>query len=345
MHQHTIQTPYMVGEAHFYSTEINGDLVLFDTGPATPEALSFLAERIELERLRYLFITHCHVDHYGLAAHVARNSSATILLPRQDAVKLRRHGERLLHIEKLLLEYGFDDDYNARLRGTFDRHKVFPTVPERFEIVEESALPQQLGISWLPCPGHSQSDLVYLCGGFAITGDILLREVFQAPLLDVDLATFAGRFRNYDAYCSSLVKLRCLEGYEILPGHRRYVESLDKTIFFYVSKLMERSIQVKRFAGVESVREVIGELFGNGFTDPFFVYLKASEIIFMRDFLAEPEKLRQALEQIGLFGQVRGLYADVTGHFDSGGAGAPVRTSQLRVPSLRCINAHGDAHD
>jgi hydroxyacylglutathione hydrolase len=325
MRQHTIQTPYMVGEAHFYSTEIDGELVLFDTGPATPEALACLSERIDLDRLRFLFITHCHADHYGLAAHIAQNSSAVILLPRLDAVKFRRHAERLLHIERLLVESGFDDDYIAQLRGMFDRHRVFPTVPERFEIVEESALPAQLGISWLPCPGHSQSDLVYLWGRYAITGDVLLRDIFQAPLLDVDLATFAGRFCNYDAYCSSLVKLFSLQGYEILPGHRRYVESLDETIVFYVSKLMERTIQVKRFAGVESIREVIGKLFDKGFTDPFFVYLKVSEIVFMRDFLAEPEKLRHALEQFGLFGHVSRLYTDITEQTDS--EGRPVRRS------------------
>jgi glyoxylase-like metal-dependent hydrolase (beta-lactamase superfamily II) len=339
MRQHTIQTPYMVGEAHFYTTEIDGDLVMFDTGPATPEALAYLTAQVDLDRLKYLFITHCHVDHYGLAAQIAEHSSTAILLPRMDAVKFRRHGERLLQIEKLLIDCGFDDEYLEQLRGTFTRHKVFPTVPDRYEIVEDSDLPRRLGISWLTCPGHSQSDLVYLCEGYAITGDILLREIFQAPLLDVDLATFAGRFSNYDAYCASLVKLRSLEGYQILPGHRGYVVSLDEAIVFYVSKLMERSRQVRRFAGTGSVREVIRALFGTGFTDPFFVYLKASEIVFMRDFLAEPEKLRHALERIGLFGQVGGLYADVT----DGASACPALP--LARASLHSKPAFGDAHD
>ena len=85
MRQHTVHTPYMVGDAHFYSTEIDGELVLFDTGPPTPEALDFLCREIDLTRLRYVFITHCHVDHYGLAAHIAANSGAEILIPRKDA--------------------------------------------------------------------------------------------------------------------------------------------------------------------------------------------------------------------------------------------------------------------
>jgi len=312
MHQHTVQTPYMVGEAHFYSTEINGELVLFDTGPATPQALAYLRDQIDVERLKYLFITHCHVDHYGLAAYIGQNTAAEICIPKKDAVKLTRHEERLTHIQNLLNGYGFDDAFAGRLRGSFEKNKIFPGIPEKFTIVEESDVPEKLGITWLSCPGHSQSDLVYLCGEHAVAGDVLIRTIFQAPLLDVDLETFSGRFKNYDAYCTSLLNLHKLSGYEIHPGHREYVESLDDTILFYVRKLMERAAQVKRFSDVESVRDVVSRLFGETLAEPFFVYLKVSEIVFMRDFLAEPNKLKSSLERIGLFDGVRDLYAAVT---------------------------------
>jgi hydroxyacylglutathione hydrolase len=311
MRQHTVQTPYVVGEAHFYSTEIGGELVLFDTGPATPEGLACLKAEVNLERLRYLFVTHCHVDHYGLAAYIAQHSAAEICLPRKDALKMGYHDERLAHIQGLLNDCGFDAGFADRLRSNFAKDKVFPVIPDRFTVVEECAALQKLGIGLLHCPGHSQSDLVYLCGAQAITGDILLRNIFQAPLLDVDLETFAGRFRNYDAYCSSLVELGKLRGYQILPGHREYVESLDDTILFYAQKLLERAGEVKKFAGDELVRDVIGQLFGKSIDDPFFIYLKASEIIFMRDFLAEPHKLKDSLVRIGLFDPVSELYAAV----------------------------------
>jgi hydroxyacylglutathione hydrolase len=311
MRQHTVPTPYMVGEAHFYTTEIDGELVLFDTGPATPEALAILRGEVDIGRLKYLFITHCHVDHYGLAAYVERHSAAEVFIPRKDAIKLRRHGERFAHLEALLAGCGFDSGFTRELRKTFEMHKLFPVVPERYTIVEESDLPARLGIGWLSCPGHSQSDLVYLLGNHAVTGDILLRNIFQAPLFDVDLETFAGRFRNYDAYCASLLKLEKLRGYEIHPGHRQFVASLDDTILFYVRKLMERAGQVKRLAGVGSVREMLGRLFGESLADPFIVYLKVSEILFMRDFLEEPARLKGALERIGLFERVRELYAAV----------------------------------
>lgn len=312
MRQHTVPTPYMVGEVHFYTTEIDGELVLFDTGPATPEALAYLKKHVDVGRLKYLFITHCHVDHYGLAGYIARNSEAEIFLPRKDAVKIRHQKKHLTHLEKLLSDYGFGDKFAGLLRGAFEKIKIFPEIPDRFIVVEESDVPRKLGISWLNCPGHSQSDLVYLCGKHAVTGDTLLRNIFQAPLLDVDLETFAGRFRNYDAYCTSLVELEKLREYEILPGHREYVQSVDDTIHFYVRKLLERAAQVKRFNGIGSIRDVIGHLFEEPLVDPFIIYLKLSEIVFMRDFLEEPEGLKSSLERIGLSDAVHELYTAVT---------------------------------
>jgi len=78
MQQHTVQTPYMVGEVHFYSAELDGGPALFDTGPPTPEGEAALLESIDLTRLKFLMITHCHVDHYGLANYILQHSDAEV---------------------------------------------------------------------------------------------------------------------------------------------------------------------------------------------------------------------------------------------------------------------------
>jgi 2,4-dienoyl-CoA reductase (NADPH2) len=311
MRQHTVQAPYLVDEAHFYSTEIDGNLVLFDTGPPTPDALARLRAEVDISRLRYVFITHCHVDHYGLAALLAQQGGAEILIPFKDAVKFRRHAERLARVEGLLDGCGFDAPFIRGFRSIVENAEIFPRPPERYRIVEESDIPERLGITLLSCPGHSQSDLVYWHRDWAVTGDVLLRNIFQAPLLDVDLETFSGRFRNYDAYCASLLELAKLSGCTVLPGHRDYVESVDDTIVSYVRKMLERAGEVKRFAAVESIRDVVDRLFEVPPANPFFIYLKASEIVFMRDFLADPRRLGESLETIGLFDRVEELYGAV----------------------------------
>lgn len=308
MRQHTIHTPYLVGEAHFYTTEIDGEPVLFDTGPATDEARELLRRSVDLERLKHVFITHCHVDHYGLAQFIGENSDARIYIPRKDALKLRHHEKRLAHIQDELEVMGFDRDYIRTFREVVDGNRIFPGAPEKFTIVEESQEPARLGIRVLTCPGHSQSDLVYRIGDHAVTGDILLRGIFQAPLLDIDIETFAGRFRNYEAYCASLLKLGELRDCEILPGHRHTVEGLEDTILFYAGKLFERAERLKGFPRSLPVRRLIDQLFGNTLNDPFVTYLKASEIVFMRDFLEEPSLVKASLEELELFHRIRFAY-------------------------------------
>jgi len=313
MQQHTVKTPYVVGEAHFYTTEMGGALALFDTGPPTPDGRACLLETVDLARLKYLFITHCHVDHYGLANFVLKNSAAEVYIPRSDAIKFKRHAERVACIGALLKQYGFSEDFAAQLRESFERNRIFPTTPERYRIVEESDELQNLGITWLACPGHTQSDLVYLVGEYAVTGDILLRNIFQAPLLDTDLEKFEGRFRNYEAYSATIIKLAELRGRRIMPGHRQYVQSVDGAILFYVRTLLERAVQLlplREFA----VNEIIDRLFQERQDDPFFVYLKISEIIFMLDFIENPALLKSSLEQIGLFDQVSDQYSVFAQH-------------------------------
>jgi hydroxyacylglutathione hydrolase len=311
MHQHTVQTPYLVGEVHFYSAEVDGGLLLIDTGPPTSEGEACLFDEVDLKRLKYVCITHCHVDHYGLTNFILQQSDAEVLIPRRDAIKFQRHPERMEQMGKILAGYGFGEDFSVQLRESFERNKIFPAHPERFRIVEEAEELSALGVTYLPCPGHSQSDMVYLLGDCAVTGDILLRNIFQAPLLDINLDTFSGRFRNYDAYCNSLFNLVKLRGCRIMPGHRNFVKNVDDALVFYVRTLLERAVQLLPFRG-ESVDRIITKLFKGRLVEPFSVYLKVSEIVFMLDFLEEPTLLKASLEQIGLFDEVSELYAAVT---------------------------------
>jgi hypothetical protein len=48
--------------------------------------------------------------------------------------------------------------------------------------------------------------------------------------------------------------------------------------------------------------------------ETFLIYLKASEIVFMKDLLENPDRLRAALGAIGLFDAVASQFQDATGH-------------------------------
>ena len=306
--QHTVETPYMVGPVHFYTLEYGDEIVLFDTGPPTDTGRWYLQEHLDLSRLKHVIVTHCHVDHYGQAAWIAKNSGATVYLPQGDIEKHIHHQQRIEGIILLLSELGFDEPYFELLRESFYRAVILQLLPERY-LVAEHDLPPHLGIEVLACPGHSQSDLVYCADGWAVTGDTLLRGIFQSPLLDMDLET-GGRFKNYEAYCSSLASLASLGARQVLPGHRQTIESVEATILFYVCKILQRVRQLRTKIDSSSVAALINRVFSQ-MKDPFFIYLKASEIVFMRDFLLNPELLRTALEAIGLFEKVSERYFTV----------------------------------
>jgi len=307
--QHTFDTPYPVGPVHCYSAELSGELVLFDTGPPTPAARSALQERLDLSRLRHVVCTHCHIDHYGLAAWLEQEFGATIHVPYRDALKIDRHAERLPAIGELLYRSGFSRDYIESYRVIMEDGTVFPVFPRRMQVIEESDLPARLGFEVLPCPGHSQSDLVYSTSEWAVTGDVLLEGIFQSPLLDVDLET-GERFNNYLAYCRSLANLGRLRDRRICPGHRETVVSVDAVVLFYVTKLLERTQRIRPELESGSLAEIVQHLFGDTARNPFHLYLKASEVVFMLDFLADPLQLKTALQGINLFEPV---FSAVTG--------------------------------
>lgn len=298
--QHTITTPYMVGDVHFYSAHLNGELVLFDTGPPTAQAWELLQSELDLTALRHVFITHCHIDHWGNAARLATETGACLYLPQRDADKIEHHPQRLQGMMDVMRGYGFAQSYLDKLLDEIDSDTTFPPFPHEYQIVEKSSTPARLGIEVLPCPGHSQSDLVYRVDNQAVTGDVLLRGIFQSPLLDIDLQTFSGRFHNYQAYCSSLQNLIRLRDCQVLPGHRHTIDSVDETILFYLHKLLDRALKLKPFAQEQNIAELINQLFGDKELPLFHTYLKASEIIFMQDLLQDPQRLKCALDDAKL---------------------------------------------
>ena len=309
--QHTIDTPYMVGPVHCYTVDLGGELALFDTGPPTEDCKHYLKTSIDLDRLRHVIITHCHLDHYGQSAWLERNSAARVYLPYRDSLKIRHHDVRLEMMYELLAEMGFDNDYLTVLRESFYKGVLFPPPPETYYIAEHD-LPEHLGITVYDCAGHSQSDLVYGTGEWAVTGDTLLRNIYQSPLLDIDLEA-GTRFNNYQAYCKTLLRLAALRGKQILPGHRHHIDSVDETITFYVTKTLHRLQFLKKRIRELSVAEIIDQVFGKQMSDPVQIYLKASEIVFMKDLLEDPQSLRTSLEQIGLFDPVEQDFLLVSG--------------------------------
>lgn len=294
--QHTVATPYMVGDCHFYSVELAGELVLFDCGPPTDAAWKTLCREVDLSRLKHVFVTHWHIDHCGQVGRIYAETGATVYLAELDALKLRHQERRLQLLAAELTAMGFCDEFQQCLYQQAKHGGLFSEPFDNYQILEDSTEPARLGVEYLNCGGHSQSDLIFLLGDSAISGDILLPNIFQSPLLEVDLRTFSGRFDNYSVYCESLIKFKQLRQYRILPGHRQRVESLEEVVGFYTAKLRERATQLAHFPATTPVCRIVETLTGDILQDPIISYLKASEVIFIQAYQRRPQLLEEALQ-------------------------------------------------
>ena len=303
---HCFNTHYAIGPVNCYSLESADGLILIDCGVPNEETKRYYLESFDLSRLRHILVTHCHNDHYGLAAWLAAKSGARAYFPYRDYLKAGQRDHYLRVLGDIMQGMGFGNRYYQRLLALITHPSDFSPFPEDLAVVERD-FPANLGVDFIACPGHSQSDLIYLTGDYAITGDTLLPGVFQTPVLEVDVEN-GGRFNSYEAYCQSLVKLAGLAGRRILPGHGEPLINISDVLLFYVKKLLRRADRLRPWRQEANISHIISEMFSGGMTDTFHVFLKAAELLFIQDFFREPELLAVSLRQIGLYDEVEGLF-------------------------------------
>ncbi|MDR3088296.1 MAG: MBL fold metallo-hydrolase [Desulfobulbaceae bacterium] len=308
---HRLDTPYSIGQVYCYSLDSKDGLILIDCGVPTDEAKRYYLESFDLSRLRHILITHSHNDHFGLAAWLQARSGAKVYFPRRDYLKARYRREFLRLLGDIMQGMGFGNRYYQRLLSIITLAEHYAEPPEDLLIVERD-FPKNLGLDFIACPGHSQSDLVYLTGDCAITGDTLLEGIFQTPVLEVDMEN-GGRFNNYEAYCSSLGKLAALAGRRILPGHREMPKSVRQAQLFYIRKMLRRAGRLRPWRNEANIGNIIAEMFVGGMTETFHVFLKSAELLFMQDFFREPERLSASLAAIGLYDDVAELFDQALG--------------------------------
>ena len=307
MQQFPVPTPYLVGDVKVYTFEVNGELILFDTGPPTDDARQFLKDNIKLDRLKYVFITHWHPEHCGLAAFLENETTAEIFMSKYEAEKLSYPERHTLQMSNLLPSLGFDEDEVEQQKEVSRWLKTMAPVPENYRVLEESQdVLDALGLSYFYSPWHGGCDVIYMLQNYAISGDTVLKGIFSCPCIEVDLDDpVAGRFNNYASLCEAISQLKKIENYSFLPSHRDPVESVDAWIEFFVAKLIERSRALAPLLqSGNTVYQTTVKYFGKKVEKRFHLYIKASEVALCHDFLNAPELLIRALEKNDLLGRL-----------------------------------------
>lgn len=235
IHCLAIPTPFAVGRVNAYLIE-DEPLTLVDSGPNSAKALDELEQALAarghaIEDLELLVVTHQHIDHFGLAAILARRSGAQVAALRGLDRRLGGFREEAelddRFAARIMLRHGVPSDVVTALRAVSASFRAWGCtvqVTRALSDGEELQLRDRT-LRVLRRPGHSPSDTVFWDErrGLLIAGDHLLGHISSNPLLarplEIEGDYDGPRPQALVTYLASLERTRAMELELVLGGH------------------------------------------------------------------------------------------------------------------------------
>jgi glyoxylase-like metal-dependent hydrolase (beta-lactamase superfamily II) len=235
IHCLAIPTPFAVGRVNAYLIE-DDPLTLIDSGPNSAKALDELEQALAkrghaIEEIGLLVVTHQHIDHFGLAAILARRSGAPVAALKGLDRKLRDFRNEAEFDDRFaartMLRHGVPTDVVTALRAVSASFRAWGCTVEVDRPLadgEELKLRDRT-LRVLLRPGHSPSDTVFHDESrkTLIAGDHLLGHISSNPLiarpLEVEGDYDGPRPKALVAYLASLKETRAMALDLVLCGH------------------------------------------------------------------------------------------------------------------------------
>jgi glyoxylase-like metal-dependent hydrolase (beta-lactamase superfamily II) len=319
IHRLAIPTPFQVGRVNAYLIE-DSPLTLIDSGPNSAKALDELEQALAahghaIEDIELLIVTHQHIDHFGLAAILARRSGAQVAALDALAPYLRSFGEAAerddAFAEMIMLRHGIPADVVSALRAVSASFRAWGSAVEVTRpLAHEGRLAlRDRSLRVLHRPGHSPSDTIFFdeTRSILFAGDHLIRHISSNPLLARPLGgelhssgrSQVDRPHALIAYLSSLKKTRAMDLSLVLPGHGQPISDHVSLIDERLRLHRRRAEKIHRLIvpRARTAHEIAQELWGNVAVTQ--AYLTLSEVLGHLDLLLAEGRVRE-LEQKGV---------------------------------------------
>lgn len=180
---------------YFYTDDISGESVVID--PAFPDENMLIM--LSRQKVRYILITHAHIDHIFGAAAVKECTGAKIVVHTLSANALCNDDENLYN--------AFHSNFSGIYTDDF-RHVTADITVDTGESI-------QIGktvFSALHTPGHTSGSVSYLTQNEIFCGDFIFSGSYGR--IDFPTGSFADMTDSFRKICS-------LDGdYIIYPGHQ-----------------------------------------------------------------------------------------------------------------------------
>ena len=202
IHRLTLPTPFPVGQVNSYVLRPDGpglgSLTLVDPGPNYPPAKEALVKGLEklglgLDRFETLFLTHPHVDHYGLAGEIASRSGARVVahadaVPRLTGRISESSPGQLLVFGKILARAGLPGEFLASLLRQWAASDRLGAAVKVDVLPADGDTVEGGGVTWkiIHTPGHSPGSVCFHdeVGQRLIAGDHLLPHITSNAIME-----------------------------------------------------------------------------------------------------------------------------------------------------------------
>jgi glyoxylase-like metal-dependent hydrolase (beta-lactamase superfamily II) len=312
VHRLAIPTPFQVGRVNAYLIE-DEPLTLIDSGPNSAKALDELEQALtarghRIEDLELLVITHQHIDHFGLAAVLARRSGAAVAALAGLDHYLSHFSDEAEHedrfAERTMRLHGVPADIVTALRAVSASFRAWGST---VEVAQALADGEQLSFAdrklrVLHRPGHSPSDTLLFDEErrMLLAADHLLAHISSNPIVTRPLGAqgeYSGpRPQGLVSYLASLTKTRAMELELVLPGHGSAITDHVAIIDARMRLHERRAERIYRLLAPRPLTayEVASELWGNVAVTQ--AYLTLSEVLGHLDLLIDAGRVHEEEE-------------------------------------------------
>jgi glyoxylase-like metal-dependent hydrolase (beta-lactamase superfamily II) len=315
IHRLAVPTPFRVGRINAYLIE-DSPLTLIDSGPNSAKALDELEQALaarghSVEDIELLVVSHQHIDHFGLAAILARRSGAEVAALDALAPYLSRYSEQAdaddSFAEDIMLRHGIPPEVVTALRAVSAGFRAWGSAVEVTRpLADGSELRlRDRTLKVLHRPGHSPSDTVFHdeARSILLAADHLIKHISSNPLLARPLGAepdyLGPRPRALVSYMASLAQTREMSLSLVLPGHGPpivdHVALIDERMRLH----RRRAEKIRRLVEAQprTAHEIAHELWGNVAVTQ--AYLTLSEVLGHVDLLlADGEVVEQEADGV-----------------------------------------------
>lgn len=254
IHNAKLKIPWPFFEVNVFIIESKGEYALIDTGLNYHDNFNVLCEFVSkvcgFERIKFIFLTHGHPDHYGNIKEIFQkiNSKIPIILHPKDKERVidlpkevRREGAIFAY--EYLTKNGVPEE---KLEIIKQQTKSYFTSKYRIDENDISFREEiNIGDSTFKVfhtPGHTPGHVILYSekDAIAFVGDHIFSKGFPVPLLF--FTKKEERFQNLPSWIESLKILEELDLNIAYPGHLEPISSIKSII----SKMKERVEKMKK---------------------------------------------------------------------------------------------------